>query len=114
MGARFMFPAHFEPAEEGGFVVTFVDFPEAITQGEDEADARRQAEDCLDEAIAARVKRGQAIPVPSRVATTARAISVPAVTAAKAALYLTLRESGVTKSELARRFAVDEKEVRRL
>jgi hypothetical protein len=27
------YPVHLEPAEEGGFVVTFPDVPEAITQG---------------------------------------------------------------------------------
>jgi len=39
---------------------------------------------------------------------------VPALTAAKAALYLALRESGISKSELAARLGCDEKEVRRL
>ena len=41
-------------------------------------------------------------------------IPVPALTAAKAALYLTLRETGISKSELAARLGCDEKEVRRL
>ena len=34
--------------------------------------------------------------------------------AAKAALYLTMKETGIGKSELARRLACEEKEVRRL
>ena len=34
--------------------------------------------------------------------------------AAKASLYLTMREQGVSRSELARRLAIDEKEVRRM
>jgi antitoxin HicB len=39
------------PAEEGGFIVTFPDVPEAITQGEDEHDARRHARDALESAL---------------------------------------------------------------
>ncbi len=33
---------------------------------------------------------------------------------AKAALYIAVREEGISKSELARRLGVDEKEVRRM
>ena len=41
-------------------------------------------------------------------------ISLPLETAAKAALYVAMKEAGVSKSELARRLHVDEKEVRRM
>jgi antitoxin HicB len=33
------YPARLKPAKEGGFVVTFRDIPEAITQGESVEDA---------------------------------------------------------------------------
>ena len=33
------YPAHLDLAEEGGFVVTLSDVPEAITQGDDGAEA---------------------------------------------------------------------------
>ena len=40
----FIYPATLTPdREEGGFVVTFIDLPEAITQGEDVEDALREA-----------------------------------------------------------------------
>lgn len=43
------FPAKFHPYEEGnGFVVTFRDIPEAITQGSTFAEAIEYAEDALD------------------------------------------------------------------
>lgn len=43
------FPATFQPCEEdGGFVVTFRDVPEAITQGNTFAEAIEYAEDALD------------------------------------------------------------------
>jgi antitoxin HicB len=41
-------------------------------------------------------------------------VPIPALTAAKTALYLALRQDGLTKSEFAARLGCDEKEVRRL
>ena len=39
------YPAKFTPAEEGGYIVTFRDIPEAITQGDDMTEAVEMAED---------------------------------------------------------------------
>lgn len=41
------FTAVFEPAEEGGYVVTFPAIPNLATQGETLDEARFMAEDCL-------------------------------------------------------------------
>ena len=43
----FVYHARFEPGENHGIVVSFADVPEAITQGDDEADAYAQAEEAL-------------------------------------------------------------------
>jgi antitoxin HicB len=115
MAHEFAYPVVLAPDEiEGGFVVTFPDLPEAITQGEDAAGALAEAADALEEAIAGRIRRGDSIPGPSTTAAGEPQVRVPALSAAKAALYLALRESGISKSELAARLACDEKEVRRL
>jgi antitoxin HicB len=45
-------------------LVRFPDLPEALTEGRDEHDALVQAADCLEEAIAGRILRGEVIPVP--------------------------------------------------
>ena len=42
------------------------DLPEALTGGDDLPDTRVQAADCLAEAIAGRIRRGDKIPLPSR------------------------------------------------
>jgi antitoxin HicB len=105
-------PAQTYAANETGFVVTFADFPEAITQGQDEADALIQAADALEEAIAARMKHGEAIPLPTR--QTGPLVAVPLQTALKAALYIALRGERGRQSALAERIGKDEKEVRRL
>jgi antitoxin HicB len=66
MASEFAYPVTLTPDEtDGGFVVTFQDVPEAITQGETIAEALAEAADALEEAIAGRIRRGDAIPEPS-------------------------------------------------
>ena len=59
------YPVRLEPAEEGGFVVTFPDIPEAITQGEDEAEAMVWALDALETMLDSYMGDRQRIPYPS-------------------------------------------------
>lgn len=111
----FSYPVVLTPdPDEGGFVVTFPDLPEAITQGEQAAEALAQASDALEEAMAGRIRRGDDIPEPSKPTPGQHSVPVPAQTAVKAALHLALREAGLSKKELAGRLGCDEKEVRRL
>ena len=100
--------------KDGGFVVTCRDFPEAITQGESVEEALDEAADCLDEAIAARIDDGRDIPMPSASKRGEHPVSVPPSMALKAAVYLAVREAGISNSELARRMQLDEKEARRI
>jgi antitoxin HicB len=112
---HFLYPASLTPdTQDGGFVVTFPDVPEAITHGDDVPEALHQAADCLEEAIAGRIRRHAPIPEASSVGPDQYAIPLPAPTAAKAALYLALWQAKLTKVELAERLRCDEKEVRRL
>lgn len=97
----FAYPVHLEPAEEGGFVVTFPDIPEAITQGEDEADALMWALDALETALASYIDDGQHIPYPSP-AGNRPVIVPPVVTAGKVILHNILMETGTRKADLAR------------
>ena len=111
----FIYPARLKPdSVDGGFVVTFTDFPEAITQGEDVEDALHEAADCLDEAIVNRIVTGLSIPLPSAVKKGFYSVPLAAHSAAKAALYIALQEARMTKAGLAKRLGCDEKEVRRL
>ena len=111
----FLYPARLEPGEKAGvLVVSFRDVPEAITQGKGVKEALWQAEDCLEEAIAGRIADGREIPKASKAARGERLIPVPAPMAAKSALYLAMREAGITNAQLARKLGCDEKEVRRM
>ena len=111
---RFQYPVTLTPEKKSGFTVRFADLPEAITSGTDRQDALTQAADCLEEAIAGRIADGLEIPRPSSPRRNQILVAVPAPTAAKAALYLAIRESRIKNTELARRLGCDEKEVRRM
>lgn len=113
MRGRFSFPVDLEPAEEGGFVAHFPDLPEAVTQGDDRAEALAMADDCLEEALAGRVVRGDPVPMPSPAA--GRPLATPgARILAKVALALAMREQGMSKVELAARLGIHEREARRI
>ena len=110
---RFEYPVLLKSDGEG-FVVTCRDLPAVITQGDDEAEALREAADAMDEVFATYMKQGLEFPVPSKMKRSERMVVPPAETDAKAALYTAMREAGISKIQLARRLGVDEKEVRRL
>ncbi len=111
---RFAYPARLSTDEAGRVLVAFVDIPWAATDGADEAEARAEAVDCLDEAIAACITDGHDIPMPSKPRKNDRLIPLSPVMAAKAALYQVMRDAGLTKVALARRLGCNEKDVRRM
>jgi antitoxin HicB len=111
---RFEYAVRLRSSAEGGHVVTSRDLPALVTQGENRDDALAQAADAMDEVFATIMKLGLGFPAPSKPRRGERLVSPPAETVAKAALYTALRDSNVTKSQLARRLGVDEKEVRRM
>lgn len=109
------YPASFLPERNSkGFHVRFPDLPEALTGGDDLEDPLVQAADCLAEAIARRIARGDEIPSPSRAKRGQHLISVPLYLAPKLALYLAICERGIPNTELAKRLGVSETVVRRM
>ena len=108
------FPARLEPDEGGRLVVHFPDLPEALTDGADEAEALAEAADCLSEALAGRINRGEDIPPPSRLRRGQHWVSPDPTTALKAALYGALRRHRMTVADLARRLDIDHRQAARL
>ena len=110
-----MYPASIRPEENGrGFYVRFVDLSEALTGGDHFDDAMEQAADCLAEALAGRIRRGDAIPLPSKLKRGQHAIGVPLYLAPKLALYMAMREEGLRNTDVAGRLGVSEIVVRRM
>ena len=109
------YQALFDPAEEGGFVVTFPDLGHGATQGKSEAEAMEMAVDFLVCVIADTIASGEALPEPKRHAGKKyRAVTLPALVAAKAELYRAFLASGVRKAELARRLGTSKGNIDRL
>ena len=95
------YPAELHAEENGkGFWVSFPDLGEALTGGASVRDAMEQAADGLAEAIAGRIARGDEIPKPSRLRKRQHAVGVPLYLAPKFALYLAMRENGMTQTRL--------------
>lgn len=111
---RFEYAVTLTLAEAGGFVVTCGDLPQLVTQGESVAEALSEASDAMDEVFSGYMARGKSFPVPSGIRPEQYMVSPPAATVAKAALYVAMKDAGITNTELAGRLGVDEKEVRRL
>lgn len=111
---QFSYPATLAKQKEGGYLVQFINFPEAITQGNTIEDALVEATDCLEEAIANRIEMKLEIPAPHQAKKNQYNITLHAIFAAKTALYLTMREQKLSNTLLAKKMNCDEKEVRRL
>jgi antitoxin HicB len=109
----FVYGAQFEPGDHCGIVVTFPDVPEAITEGDNDRDARAMAAEALGLALLTYPQRGLALPRPNRRKDLVP-IAVEPDVAAKLAVLEAFRESGLSKSEFGRRLGRDEKEVRRI
>jgi antitoxin HicB len=108
------YPAQFKAAEEGGFVVTFPDIPEAITQGESVEDAMLHAADALTSALDFYIEEGLPIPAPSKPKRGQHLVELPASYAAKIILLNEMEVQKVRPAELARRLKVTRQEVNRL
>ena len=111
---QFVYSARFARTAPDEIVVSFRDLPECLTSGTDEYDAFVEACDALEEAIAGRIDDGDPIPVPSPARTSERDVPVPPGMAAKAALVIAFRDSGLTRVGLAKLLGSHEKSVRRM
>lgn len=109
------YPARFvRDKETGGFVVTFPDVREAITEGESLEEAMRSAEEALELALTFYVEASKDLPQPGPLKRGMRMVSVPPLSEAKFILYEALRSAGIRKIELARRLGCSPSQVDRL
>lgn len=104
------YPVRLTP-DDGGFVVTFPDVPEAITEGDSLEGALERAADALEVALSSYPDRNREIPKPGA---GKRRVAVSALVATKLALYSAWRASGITKAELARRIGIRRSSLDRL
>lgn len=108
------YPARLSPTGNGGFVVTFRDIPEAITEGDSEADALEMAADALLTAMDFYFEDERAVPSPSRPLQGERLVALPLSVSAKVMLLNEMIAQRVRPVELARRMGVSRQEVNRI
>jgi len=114
-GKAMEYPAKFTPDRTaGGFVVTFPDVPEAITQGDTIEEAMAMASEALELALTFYTEKWADLPVPGSLRRGMRMVRVPALSEAKFRLYSALRAAGVKKIDLARRLKCSPSQVDRL
>jgi len=108
--------ALFEPDRQaGGYVVTFPDFGYGVTQGETSAEALEMAQELLMLTIGDYIRESKSLPTPKRHrGSKLRPVPLPALQAAKVDLYTVFLESGLKKSELARRMGIPKTHIERL
>jgi antitoxin HicB len=108
------YPAVFEPIEDGWLMVTFPDVPGAITNGEDHDAAYEMAQDALGIMLDSYIWTHAALPRRSQPSNDQVVVELSALDSSKLALCLEMAKAKLTKTELAARLGVDEKEARRI
>ena len=108
------YPVTLTPAPEGGYMVSFVDIPEALTQGETVAEAMEAAKDALLTAFDFYFEDNELIPLPSPLNSHDHFIEVPLSVASKVLLLNAFLQSEITQQELARRIGKPKQEITRL
>lgn len=110
----FNYPVKLTQQKEGGYLIQFINLPEAISQVEDKVQALQEAVNCLKEAIANRIAMKLDAPNPSPPKKRQHTISLSMTLAAKTALYIAMRNEKISNVAMAKKLQCDEKEVRRL
>lgn len=110
---QFIYPYTVFQSEDGAWQVRFPDIPEALTEGDTEAEAHALAKDVLLAALGGLIKLKRDIPTPAK-SKGRPIVVVPVLQAAKLALYQAMREHRLNNVTLARKLGKQETEVRRM
>jgi len=103
-----------EREENGWWLVRFPGVPEALTEGETEAEARGLAVDCLVAALEGYIHLGKPLPRSGPRDSSADRAIPPSLVTAKLAVYESMRSRGWSRAKLAAELGVTENAVRRL
>ena len=119
------YPIRLAPDDNETLLVTCPALPEVTSFGETEADALAHALGAIEEALAARIDGGRAVPAPCAAEAAVRAVAalqsagarfvaLPALTSVKVELYRAMQARTLTRAELARRLDWNRNSVDRL
>jgi antitoxin HicB len=103
-----------ERQKNGWWLVRFPAIPEALTEGETEAEAHANARDCLVAALEGYIKAGKPLPRERAAHSGPDRVVLPSLVTAKLAVYEIMRARGWSKLKLAKELGMSENAVRRL
>ena len=109
-----LYPAKFDLQDDGCFVVSFRDIPEALSQGYSLDEAKEQALDSLITAFDFYFEDNRAIPLPSEAQEGEYLIELPLSVWSKVLLLNAMLEQHVSQSELAKRLHKTRQEMQRI
>ncbi|HEM7785380.1 TPA: type II toxin-antitoxin system HicB family antitoxin [Acinetobacter baumannii] len=107
------YPAKFD-LQDGCYVVSFRDIPEALTQGYSLAEANEMAEDALLTAMDFYFEDNRPVPMPSKPEQDEHLIALPLSVWSKILLLNTMLEQHITQTELAKRLHKPKQEIQRI
>src|ERR1700683_3538748 len=110
----FLYPVTLKRDRDGGFAATFKDIPEAITQGENEAEALAAARDALEPALDFYFEDNRPVPLPSKSRPRQPVVELPASVSAKILLLNAISQQHVGPADSPRRLKTPPQEVNRL
>jgi antitoxin HicB len=108
------YPVVLKRDTNGQLMVRFPDIPEALSAGDDEADALVMGREALITALDFYFDDRRLVPQPSHPKRGQKLVFLPARIAAKVLLHNAMVEQGVRKAELARRIGVAPPNIERL
>lgn len=109
-----LYPAKFDLNDDGCYVVSFRDIPEALTQGFSLEEAKEQALDSLIIAFDFYFEDNRSIPIPSEALEDEYLIELPISVWSKVLLLNAMLEQHVSQSELAKRLHRSRQEMQRI
>lgn len=111
---NFKYPVTVESNEEGGYIASFRDVPEALTEGWTLEEVKQNALDALITSIEFYIEDNRPFPKPSPVADNEEYIALPASVVSKILLLNAMAEQKVRPVDLARKMNIKPQEVNRI
>ena len=112
--SRYTFPVTVEPNGIGGYMASFKDVPEALTEAETLEELKPMALDALITAIDFYIEDGRAFPTPSKDEKAGFSVTLPPSVVAKILLLNAMVETNTRPVDLARKMGISRQQVSRL
>lgn len=112
--ANYQYPATIEDNGEGGFIASFRDVPEAVTEAWNLEELKINAQDALITAIDFYIEDGREFPTASELQTGDLAVDLSVSVIAKVMLLNEMIKSNIRPADLARKMGIKPQEVTRI